>query len=197
MEDSDSASSSSDEDTADLQDAAFATTPTTTPRSYLSSHTASALPTPCSQVLSDNISHHDTTPIFPYKETEFDIDPRDLSESSDIFFNDVSKLFHHQQSEHSRSIENSSRDLNTPCDLTDFLPITDAQGKAGGNFTSSGVGVEIGDKVQGKLAYTLILEDVQPQVVSSILAVLSEAKADIKMKIVNQKYEGGPSLECI
>ena len=44
------------------------------------------------------------------------------------------------------------------------------------------------DKVQhGKPGVTLILEGVQPQVVSRILDVLSDAQAEIKMKVVNHK----------
>lgn len=183
MEDSDSISSLSDEDAADFRDANFVATP-----GYLPSQTASSLATPgSSQVPSNSVSTHISSLTFSDKDNGFDPNCPGLLVSNDIFSGDLSKVFHQQQGEFSCLIENGSIDPNSSHDLADFAS-TPSERKVGGR-NPPGVGRSgTEDKVmQGKPGVTLILEDVQPQVVSRILDVLSEAQAEIKMKVVSQR----------
>jgi hypothetical protein len=183
MEDSESSNSLSEDDAAEVPDLDFnfdilshTASSRTTAGSNFTSHTTSSLITPGSYVPSHSVSPHIISQDFSFTENEFIAGLPTPQDSTEYFSGTPGTFF--SQNDIFLPLDNPTLNLGTPWNTTYFTPPTQQKGD------DAMTGVEVGKE---KLGSTLILEDVQPQMVTSIINMLFESKSVVKMKIVSQK----------
>ncbi|ERF74165.1 hypothetical protein EPUS_09249 [Endocarpon pusillum Z07020] len=179
MEDSESKNSLSEDDVAEVPDLDFYSdilshmaSSRTTPGSNLTSHTTSSLTTPGSYVPSHSVSPHVISQDFSFTENEFAAGLPTPQNSNEYFSGTPGAFF--SQNDTSLSLDNPTLDLGTLWNTTYFPLPTQQKGD------DAMTGVEVGKE---NLRNKLILEDVQPQMVTSIIKMLFESKSVVKMKI--------------
>ncbi|KAL8722882.1 MAG: hypothetical protein Q9225_000715 [Loekoesia sp. 1 TL-2023] len=200
-EDSESMDSLSDEHITDLQ----ATNPTTTintPPSYLPSLPDSAvhLPSPFdpTEIMSTNATHLS----FPFKGLDLPSKTLSLPDNNnhnDYFSHDLFSPHRNPQGHQQRNpsfavdqttlppnFDDHNMDTTTSWDLVDqqVQPSSvTTEGTKSRDDRSTSI-MDLGQSGDG--ASTLILEDIQPQMVTKIINMLFEAKVAVKMKIVSK-----------
>lgn len=184
MEDSDSSDSLSHENGADFQDEYFDSDITlrtgssnATPGSKLPSNSPSSITTPRSYFSSQGVSPPGPSQIFPFTDNDFFANLHNSQDGNDLFSSTPGTLFN--QPDNSLPLDNQRLDLGPQWNLTS-LPSPSPARK--GDDAMTGVEVE-----RGKHGSTLILENVQPQMVTSIVKMLFESKSAVNMKIVRQE----------
>jgi hypothetical protein len=183
MQDSESTSNSlSDDDGEDLQDLNFnsdilshTACSRTTPGSNFTSHTASSIKTPESYFPSHNAPPNVTSQNFPFTENEFTASLHTLQDSNDVFSSTSGTFIN--RNDNSLASDNQTLDLGMPWSMA----YSASPAQKGDDAVT---GLEL---VKGQYGSTLILEDVQPQMVTNIINMLYESKSVVKMKIVSQE----------
>jgi hypothetical protein len=182
-EDSESSNSLSEDDAPKVPDLDFnfdilshTASSRTTPRSNFTSHTTSSLTTPGSHVPSHSVPPHIISQDFSFTGNEFTAGLPTPQDSNEYFSGTPGTFF--SQNNSFLPLDNPTPDLGTPWNTTYFTPPTQQKGD------HAMTGVEAGKE---KLGSTLILEDVQPQMVTRIINMLYESKSVVKMKIVSQR----------
>lgn len=182
IEESESTDSLSDDNGADLQDEDFGSeipartaSSHTTPGSSFPAHTALSLATPGSYFASQNLSTPIPSRIFPFTENEFPANLHDPQDGSDIFGSTPGTFFNRNDS--SLLLDNQTLDLEPEWDKTRLH----SHARKGDDAMT---GVEMEREKHGS---TLILEDVQPEMVTSIIRMLFESKSAVNVKIVSQE----------
>ena len=181
MEDSDSASSLSDEDRPEINSdtlphSAFSTT---SPGSNHASQTASALATPGSYAPWHGVGSDAMSQGFPFTESELTTSLQPHHGFGPGTF--LAKGTFLNQPESALPPVNQIVDLDSPWGMTSFSPSAHK-----GKDAMKGVAEE-----QGRHTSTLTLEDVQPQMVTRIINMLYESKSAVKVNISSQhKSEG-------
>lgn len=184
MEDSESTDSLSDENGADFQEEYIGSdilsrraSSQATPGSNFPSHSPSSIITPRSYFSSQNVSPPVPSQIFPFTENEFPANLHNLQDDNDLFSSNPRTFFN--QPDNSLPFDNQNLDLGPQGDLTSLPSPSPARR---GDDAMTGLEVE-----REKYGSTLILENVQPQMVTSIINMLFESKSAVNMKIVSQE----------
>jgi hypothetical protein len=184
MEDSESTSNSfSDDDGEGLQDLDFNSdilshtgSSRTTPGSNFTQHTASSIDTPGSYFHSHNAPPNVTSQNFPLTENEFTPSLHTIQDSNDVFSSTSGTFLH--QNNNDLALDNQTPDLS----MLWGMAYAASPAQKGNDAMMAGP-----EMVQGQHGSTLILEDVQPQMVTKIINMLYESKSVVKMKIVSQQ----------
>lgn len=182
MEDSESSDGLSNDNGADLQNEDFCSdipsrtaSSHTTPGSNFLSNTGLSLTTSGSYFSSQNESPSVLSRIVPFAENEYPAQLHDPQDGNDLFSSTPSTFFN--QTDNPLPLDNQTLDLGSQWDMT---PLPSPVRK--GDEATTGVEVE-----RQKHGSTLILENVQPQMVTRIIKMLFESKSAINMKIVSQE----------
>lgn len=182
MESSEFTDSLSDDNEAGNQDVDFGSdipsrsAPShTTSGSSFPSHTALSLTTPGCYFSSQNVSPSAPSEIFRFTENEFPANLPNPPDGNDLFSSTPGTFFN--QNDNPLQLDNQTLDLGPRWDMT---PLPSPARKNDDAMT----GVEVEQEKHGS---TLILEDVQPQMVTNIIKMLFESKSAVNMKIVRQE----------
>ena len=164
------------------------------------SHTASGFNTPALQVPPHTFSPTATSQQqdTPFPESRFTTSLQSLQPNTDFFSRTPAGTFFENPNNNNNtnsplSLDNhQTSNFTTPWELPPYLSSSLMQQKTEDAMT--GVLQDEQQRKQGKQGTqaekhgsTLILEDVQPQMVTSIINLLFESKSIVKMKIVSQE----------
>ena len=202
FEDSDSVESLSHRSTTDLHETHPTATPNTTPSSYLDLLSGSSFDMPYPFNLTEAISPQARSISFPSKDLEINNIFTSIPDNNEVL---PSNYFFHQQNgqnlqqdpvisrghdDSPRGFEDGVLSINPSWNIPGLepdspMPNKELEGIMEEQLTGSSHAMS-SDQSQGvKPAITLVLEDIQPQMVTKIIDVLFEAKATVKMKIVS------------
>ena len=182
MEESESTDSLSDEDGIDFRDDDFgsdipshATSSYPTPGSNFPSHAAFSTTIPGSYFSSQHLSPPTSSGILPVTEPEFSANLHPPQDDNDLFSSNPESFFN--QDRNCLPVNNHTFDLGSQWNIP---PLPTPMDK--GDEAMADVEVECSKK-----GSTIILEGVQPQMVTKIVKMLFESKSAVNMKIVSQK----------